>query len=525
MGERTLSYRECLAEKKRQEEIAGLIDAGKLAMAEKYLRGAKLHDGAYYYLYSELLGRQNDIQSSDRYAGQALSFAEELEEYLLGAIYHRLAQNAKILGNRDLAADYFRQSSEHKSLQQGKAADYSNYLLNLHYTEKDAAIILQAARGYQDIFAGKKKYTHNHHNHTKLRIGYISPDFRRHIVACFSQAFFQDYAREQFAVYAYSTCTPDDITRKMSALAVCWRDVHSMSDAEIADVIYQDEIDILVDLSGHTGSSCLPILAYKPAPCQISGIGYFSTTGLSAVDFFLTDKYTVPPGEEAYFTERLIRLPHSHLCYTPLVEREMVTGHSPCLDKGYVTLGTLNHFDKVTDKMLATWGRIMVRLPETRLFLKSAFFDSDYRLEQAYRRMEIAGIPLARVDIEGYSEDYWAAYERIDIALDTYPYPGGGTTCEALYMGVPVISLYGSHHHERFGYSLLTNTGINELACKDESEYEQCVIALASDRVLLTALRRILSQRFQQSPLMDRQAYMKDLEEQYWKIWRSQTWV
>ena len=516
-GHAALAYREQIQEDKICGEIVGHLDKKELTAAQKKFGRLRRKDARYHYLQGEILGMQADFAASDTACFKALRRSGA--DWLSGACWHRLAENAKQQGRRAEAAEYFWQSSRCKTMEQGKTADYSNYLFNLHYTAVPAAKMLTAAQGYNELFTQLKQYEHRTHpRHKKLRIGYISPDFCRHVVASFSQAFFRAFNRDEFAVFAYSDCQEDDITQKMQQYPVCWRNVYGMKAKEKAEWIYRDEVDILVDLSGHTSRSQLPVLAYKPAPVQICGVGYFATTGLKTVDYFLTDRYAALPEEESCFTERLLRMPHSHLCYTPLVSQYPAERSGSAL-----TLGTMNQFDKVTDDMLRLWGRIMQLLPEARLYLKAGAFDKPYRLSEARQRVQQAGILPDRVSFQGYTEDYWPFYENIDIALDTYPYTGGGSTCDALYMGVPVVSLYDKHHHGRFGYSLLCNTGQEKLTAATAEDYVNCVVGLGRNREALRDLQQRIAVKFRQGKVMDEKGYMRDLEALYQGIWRNRT--
>ena len=397
-----------------------------------------------------------NMKEAQSFAERALSFGNLLE-WQKGAVHHLLAELAKARGDRKTAAEEYLLSSSFKEIGNGKLADYSNYLLSLSFFENSDEKLLQAAKEYGKLLGTVPQYKHDekHHRHDKLRIGYISPDFRRHIVACFSRAFFRSADRACFEVYGYSLCDENDVSRIFAAEADGFRYIKGLSAKDAAALIYKDEIDILVDLSGHTGDNALPILAYKPAPVQISGIGWFRTTGLAAVDYFLADEASAPTGEEAQFTEMLIRLPHSHLCFTPILEAKSYP--APCRKAGHVTFGCFNQFDKVTDEMLSVWAEILRLVPGSKLFLKGSAFDRRERTDEIAKRLTEAGISMESVELEGYTDKYLDAYGRVDIAMDTYPYPGGGTTCDALYMGVPVVSLYGRHHHQRFGYSLLQN--------------------------------------------------------------------
>ena len=358
------------------------------------------------------------------------------------------------------------------------------------------------------------------YHHRKLRIAYLSADLHYHPVASFIYTLFHGFNREAFDVYAYaSSAAVDDVTRDLQAQVTNWRDVSQMDFKEIATVIRSDEIDILFDLSGHTADNCLPVLAWRPALVQISGIGYFNSTGLPEVDYFLSDRYCAGTEAQSRFVEKLLVMPQTHFCYHPL--RPMPPcAPAPSTDKGYITFGCFNNFAKVTDAMLQIWKCILQRIPQARLLLKHSLFDSCEGREAAQRRLQANGLPLQRIELRGFTADYLKEYYMVDIALDTYPYTGGITTCEALYMGVPVVSLYGDTHGSRFGYSLLGNLGLKELAASTVEEYADRAAALAQDKTLLAALHRRLRSMMVRSPLMDGTQYVRNMEKFYQQIYQ-----
>ena len=222
----------------------------------------------------------------------------------------------------------------------------------------------------------------------------------------------------------------------------------------------------------------MPILAYKPAPVQVSGIGYFDTTGLESVDYFLADKIIDPPENDKYFTEKLLRLPQSHFCYM-WHDNPRSLGEAPHIRNGYITFGSLNNFTKVNKHVLGAWKRILDRVPGSRLHLRAGIFDNEDSAKIAKDMISDVGIDLARVTCLPRSSEYLNDYANIDIALDTFPYPGGGTTCDALYMGVPVITLAGERHNARFGLSLLHNVGLDECCAYTEDEYVERAVQLS----------------------------------------------
>ena len=299
-----------------------------------------------------------------------------------------------------------------------------------------------------------------------------------------------------------------------------WREVGTLSYAEIARQIHDDEIDILVDLAGHSANSGLPVLAWRPAPVQISGLGYMATTGLPAVDYFLTDAFTDPPGQaESYLLEKPLYLT-SQFCYTGRSDVPVPEG-APCQKTGRLTFGVFNQYHKITDEMLRLWRDMLKKLPGSRLLLKNRSFQDDRTADLAYERMRSLGFSMDDVLLEGASDDYMERYLAVDIALDTYPYNGGGTTCDALYMGVPVVSLYGERRGSRFGLTILQSAGLGELAAGSPQEYMARALALAGDHELLDVLHKNLRTMLLNSALMDTQRYIGELETAYKKIWQD----
>ena len=397
----------------------------------------------------------------------------------------------------------------------------SNYFINLHYidgiSDKD---MFGAHTLYNQMFLKNIAFPHKKQAKMKLRIGYLSPNLMTHIVLNFAIQLFSAYDRERFEVYLYQTGgRHDEVSDWLMKMTDGWCELSGLNAHEAAKKIYDDDIDILFDLAGHTeGGATLQICAYKPAPVQLCGIGWFDTTGLSAIDYFLSDIYCDPPENDALFTEKLIRLTHSHFCYTPpetvLNCKAEYHVHSP------IVFGSFNNFDKITDEMLRTWKRLLQIVPGSKLLLKNVYRTMD-RVEHMKKRLLTFGFRAEQIDVRPGSFNYLDEYMDMDIALDTYPYPGGGTTCEALYMGVPVVTRYGQRHGSRFGYSLLKNMGLGELTASSEEEYIRIASALAGDRELLEGLHSSLRTMMQKSPLMDARGYVRDVEAAYEKIWKN----
>ena len=354
----------------------------------------------------------------------------------------------------------------------------------------------------------------------KLRIGYISPDFRLHAAAYFFMPLVRDFDAASFEVTCYARGKRDRVTSLFRQKGVRWKDISRLSARDAARLIERDGIDILVDLAGHTQGSGLPVLARRPAPVQLTAIGYMATTGLRAVDYFLSDIYCSPWDMGARgFSEKVLRMPHSHLCYAPVL-RDMPKsgGEAPFVRNGCITFGSFNNFSKVSDDMLALWRGVLERMKGARLVVKSKICSIAAGRKIVKERLQRFGIPLAQVELRPYSPDYLEQYADIDIALDTFPYTGGVTTCEALYMGVPVITKAGGTHGSRFSTSILENAGLSQLVARGDMEYVRKAVELADSPDILRRLHRDLRAHVEASPLMDAKGYMKDLEDIYREI-------
>ncbi len=382
-----------------------------------------------------------------------------------------------------------------------------------------------SADDFKKLYAEYKKYLSDilpypkkFYSHKKIRVGFLSADLYNHSVVRWAWALLFKLDKNSFDTYCYSAVgTPDFITEHIKETVKNWRDISKLKAAQAAELIRNDEIDILFDLAGHTAGNRLRVAAYRPATVQISGIGYMNSTGLDCFDYFLTDETCA--GDENYFTEKLIRLPHSHICFEATTELEVSA--PPCLKKNFVTFGSLNQFSKMTDNMLAAWKKILDAVPNSRLIIKNGLLNKEDCREFVSNRLKIVGIDVSRVELRGYTAEYLHDYGDIDIALDTFPYTGGITTCEALYMGVPVVSLYGERHGARFGLSILKNIGLEELAVNSYEEYVNRAVMLANDWELLKILRKNLRGMMKKSPLMDSQNYIREIEAAFVKIVRK----
>jgi predicted O-linked N-acetylglucosamine transferase (SPINDLY family) len=358
----------------------------------------------------------------------------------------------------------------------------------------------------------------------RLRIGYVSPDFRDHAVCRFALPLVAAHDRSRFEIFCYAQVwAPDATTQQVQRHADGWQNIAGMSDADVAQRIRADQIDILIDLAGHTDGNRLLVFARKPAPVQVTYLGYPATTGLDAIDCRLTDELADPRGvTDSYCSEALIRLPNSAWCYQP-PDFSPAVSDLPALQNGYITFGSFNNFSKINPPLLKRWADILHRVPRSRLMLKAMSLRCESVGKYVREMMKDLGIGPDRLDLHGWvsAADHLRLYSHVDIGLDTYPYHGTTTTCEALWMGVPVVTLAGQSHVSRVGVSLLTNVALGHLVAQTADEMVGLAVGLANDVPGLQKLRRTLRQQMQQSPLMDAPALARNVETAYLHMWRN----
>ena len=450
---------------------------------------------------------------------QVLRYKDRLRDEVRRMVMTLRGRMAYISGVPE-ATPYYREAYEEEKAWESRPANFSSWLVTYNSKDVDRSALLKKHKSYEELFRRVKPYSHSGRRHSKIRLGYISPDFRKHVMYEFIRPFFQFYDKESFEVYAYSLAKePDDCTNWFKQMADGWRELSPYTPELTAKQIFEDEIDILFDLAGHTADTGLPALAWKPAPVQISGLGYMTTTGLSAVDYFLTDEFMDPPGEhEEDFVEKLLHV-KSQLCYKSLTDNLPQPSTAPCRERGWVLFGAFNGYHKITDEMLLAWKRILDEVPASKILFKCQVFFAPSMKLAAYNRFKRIGFDMNRVILEPATREYMNRYLDVDIALDTYPYPGGGTTCDALYMGVPVISRYSDRHSTRFAYSILQNVGVGELATDSLEGYIERAVAVAKDWELLEYLHRNLRSMMEKSPVMDAKGYMREIEARYREIW------
>ena len=352
----------------------------------------------------------------------------------------------------------------------------------------------------------------------RLRIGYVSGDFRTHAVASFIEPILAHHDPQRFVVHCYDNSPEaDQVTARLRSLPVTWREIAGLDDAAAADLICRDRIHVLVDLSGHTAHNRLLVFARKPAPVQMTYLGYLATTGMRAMDYRITDGVADPEGiADPFYTERLLRLPGTQWCYRPPAD---APEPGPAGPRGGVTFGSLNQFLKVTPAMAALWARIVASVPGSRMLIVGV--PSDAPAHPVLRAFADAGIARERILARPRLSlrEYWQLHTEIHIALDTSPYGGGTTTCNALWMGVPVVSLAGEFGVARSGASLLTAAGLPEFVAKTPDDYVRIATTLGADATRLHDLRATLRARVASSPIRDEKEFVRRVECAYLDAW------
>lgn len=354
----------------------------------------------------------------------------------------------------------------------------------------------------------------------RLKVGYVSGDFRNHSVIHFAAPLIENHDRSRVEIFCYHNSFSSDFqTARIMALSDHWIPCRAMSDDELAERIRADGIDVLVDLSGHTLGNRLLVFARKPAPVQVSWLGYGYTTGLSAMDYFIGDVLFSPPGSESLFSETVYRLPQAPWAYQPQ-EDAPEPGPLPARQRGYVTFGCVSTAIRINEPLIAAWAAILRRLPEARLRLDTSIFRDPGVRRDYQERFAALGVPAAQLDI-GFTSPVWQVYQNVDIVLDCFPHNSGTTTCEALWMGLPVVTLADRPSVGRFGACILSAIGRQEWIASDPADYVNRAVALAQDVAGLERARTSLRASMRSSPLLDHAAFARVMEAAYRDMWQQ----
>ncbi len=494
---------------------------GKLASAVACFQDAIRCDPNCFEAYNNIgaaLSEQGRRDEAIAYCCRAIELKPDF-----GIAYSNVGVALQALGRQDEAIKYHRQAVER--LPQG-AAQHSNLLYALNYHPAyDARTLFAEHRAWgqrhaDPLTAQSLPHTNDRTPGRRLRIGYVSPHFMAHAVNFFSEPILASHDHDQFEIFCYSDVDQDDpVTHRLRGYPDHWRETFGLTDQVVSELIRRDQIDILVDLTGHIGGNRMLVFARKPAPVQVTYIGYQNTTGMSAMDYRLTDEYADPLGTtDAFYTEQLVRLPRTFFCYFPASDAPLVAA-PPCVDQGYITFGSFNNVAKITPDVLATWARVLSAVPQSRLILLGDMTDSLKRyLADSFAAGSIDPIRLELANRMPRHE-YLELIGRVDIALDPFPFNGHTTTCDCLWHGVPVVTLSGETYVSRFGGSGLATLGLADLIARTTDEYVQIAARLAADVRRLEQLRGGLRARMSGSPLLDFQTFTRNLETEYRRMW------
>ncbi|WML35496.1 hypothetical protein [Clostridium sp. OS1-26] len=474
---------------------------------------------ANYYI-AECYSNLGNVSMARKYFEKAM----ELKEYSTSA-FNNYAHLLSKTGENEKAIYYFEKAIESS---ENKVNIYGNLLLTLNYDFflSDSELFFKHLDFGKIIGERKIKFKLKQKSlelNKKLKIGYVSSDFRQHSVMYFIAAPMVAHSKSDFKIYCYSdVIMKDGITKSLKSFADEWRDISEMKDEDVEQLILKDDIDILVDLNGHAGRNRLSVFAKRIAPIQITWIGYPNTTGLKNMDFRITDNYADPQGiTDKYYSEKLVRMSKSFLCYSaaecPEIKEEM-----PCIRNNKITFGCFNNMAKITEDTIKLWCDILKQVDKSVLVVKNTAFLDEEIINSTKERFYKYGIKeeqLEFIERDISVKDHMNRYNDVDIALDTYPYNGTTTTCEAMYMGVPVITLAGERHASRVGVSLLTNVGLDELIAYSEEEYIQKAVDLAGNIEKLKKIKLNLRTNMKSSPLMEGDKFTKELEKVYKNLW------
>jgi predicted O-linked N-acetylglucosamine transferase (SPINDLY family) len=470
----------------------------------------------------------NTLQDLGRFDDAALSYwrAVEIDDDYAEAHFN-LGSALQNLGQIDAAmAGYHRALEINPEL----GAAQSNLLFIHNYiADQRPEVLLAEARRFGE-WAAKRARTYTVWDNVPepdrcLRVGLVSGDLRDHPVGHFSDgvlASLSQGAGGRIALFGYpSHVCADAVADRIKASCEGWCPLVGVSDEAAAQHIRDDGIDILIDLSGHTAYNRLGLFAWKPAPVQATWLGYFATTGVEAIDYLIADLWSLPESEEQNFTEEISRLPETRLCFTaPNVKAEVTL--LPALSAGYVTFGSFNHISKINNDVIAVWARVLATVPGSRLLLKAKQITEASVRQQVIQRFAAQGVDTERLILEGPGSraEYLASFPRVDIVLDTFPYPGGTTTVEALWMGIPVLTMAGDRFLSRQGVGLLMNAGLREWVATGPEDYVNRAALLAGDLPALAELRHGLREQVLKSPIFDTRRFAAHFEIALREMWR-----
>jgi len=502
-----------------------LVDQGQLGKAITHFKRALALSPGFPQALANLacafrgIGRLDEAILAYR---QALAFQPDFAE-----AFSDLGLALQDQGNLDAAVASYKMAL---AIKPNFPQAHSNLLLSLNYIPELSPVEvfvehLRWARRHGGRHLPVQNSIRDRNPARRLRIGYISPDFRQHSVMYFLEPLLRAHDHQQFEIFCYSDVAfPDAVTLRLSGLADHWFDVAGIPDEMLLKRIDADEIDILIDLAGHTNGNRLLVFERKPAPVQASWLGYPNTTGLSTIDYRLVDAVSDPPDTaDALSSEKLLRLERGFLCYAPPADAPLPAG-PPGLACGWITFGSLNNPSKLSSATLDTWAALLDAVPGSRLLVKGKMFAEPGGRAAFLTRLAQRGVKSERLTMMGLQNSvvsHLECYHQVDIAVDPIPYNGTTTTCEALWMGVPVITLLGDRHAGRVGASLLTQVGMTELIASSVQEYVRIASFLAGNRQRLTDFHQTLRSTMARSALCDSASFTHSMEAAYRVMWQA----
>ena len=500
-----------LQEAEEVEEASGLF--------KLLLNLAPEHPQAYYWLGKAL----HDLWRLD----EALSYLQAGIKYhpqsaalynLLAYVYNNLAQHSDAISACKKAL----------AIKPDFWQAHSNLLVMMHfYLDHNLEEIFLAHQAWSQrhLSESARGFTHilSTDINKRLRVGYVSPNFYRGPVGYFTRPLFAAHDKNQVEIYCYYNFKIfDDVTQQLQSFADKWQNIAGMEDAAAAELIYEDKIDILVDLSGQTADHRLLVFARKPAPIQVTWLDYFDTTGLPSMDYLISDPHHTPPDTAQRFTEKVVRLAETRLCFSP-PEFAPDVMPLPALVNGYLTFGSFNRSSKMIPEVVALWARILNEIPNARLILKGGALNDPEAWDKTYAKFADHGIVASRIELRSASahSEMLKEYGDIDIALDPFPHNGGATTCDALWMGVPVIALRGRDMIGRQSAAMLTNVGLQEFVAESEGEYIAIAKAWQNNFARLAEIRKQLRGNMGTSPLCNGSRFAREMEAAYRTMWKQ----
>ena len=526
--QRALSYQPNLAEAHYNLGLV-LEKRSQLTQAvEHYQRAVDLkpNDIAMCLGLGNIFRQQSQLTKAINYLQRTITLKPEKSD--LTKAYYLLGVTLSYQGMINEAIKQIKKSLE---ITQTNVIAHQCLMMTLNYTDslEPSAIFAEHQRFNEQHAKPLATSIQPHLNEStptrKLKIGYVSGDFRQHSVAYFIEPVLSNHDHQLFDIYCYyNNDKSDDFTERLQQSADHWFNCMELSDDELAHLIRQDQIDILIDLAGHTAKNRLLMFARKPAPVQVTYLGYPNTTGLDTIDYRITDNHADPENmADSFSTETLIRMPNSYFCYHPYDNSPPVS-ELPALKNSFITFGSFNNYAKISTKILELWIQILQRVPNSKLLIKAKSLNDPTTLEAFQKQLadlDIASERLILINYASSTESHLKTYYQVDIGLDTFPYNGATTTCEALWMGIPVVTLVGEKHVSLVGLSILSAIGLTELIAHTPEEYVEICVKLAHEIEHLQKLRAEMRERMQHSPLMDGATFTRDLEKAYRKMWEK----